>query len=303
MTRQAVRKFAALDYDDADTFVSINLGDEIQTIAARRFLPQVDTYINRENLRNPPINEPHKIILNGWFMHRPENWPPSEMLDPLLISIHITNIDPVDDFWNWNSVSATQSMLSGASKEYFHKKGPVGARDTATLRLLQEAGVDAYFSGCVTLTLPARDPKIQQDIIYCVDVPDSVRKHIEFIAESDVAETTHFNQETDGTARFQLASELLERYSSARGVVTTRLHCALPCLAMGVPVLLLDTAADAYRFDGLRDLLRCALPHDVINGEFDGWLSQLPANGEQHLPIRDALVKRISDFIAGNEGS
>ena len=57
--------------------------------------------------------------------------------------------------------------------------------------------------------------------------------------------------------RLSKARALLRRYSSAKLVITSRLHCALPCLALGTPVLLLrqDIQSDP-RFDGLRELVR-----------------------------------------------
>jgi len=70
-----------------------NLGDEIQSIAARRFLPTVDYVVYRDAL-NKPLRVDRaavKLILNGWFTHRPENWPPSAHLDPLITSFHLTD--------------------------------------------------------------------------------------------------------------------------------------------------------------------------------------------------------------------
>ena len=57
-------KYAALSFDTE------NIGDEIQSLAAQRFLPRIDYYINRDNLDDYPQhnNETIKIILNSWFM-------------------------------------------------------------------------------------------------------------------------------------------------------------------------------------------------------------------------------------------
>src|SRR5215210_5881842 len=84
------------------------------------------------------------MIMNGWFMHNPENWPPSENIVPLFTSIHI-------------NPDIGERMLSEKAIEYFKnyvkKYGPVGARDKGTERLLKSKGIAAYFSGCLTLTL------------------------------------------------------------------------------------------------------------------------------------------------------
>lgn len=38
--------YGLLNYD------SVNIGDEIQSIAAKKFLPKVDTFVNREKLKD-----------------------------------------------------------------------------------------------------------------------------------------------------------------------------------------------------------------------------------------------------------
>ncbi len=55
-----------------------NLGDEIQSIAARQFLPRVDGFIDRDRLvmSGRKKNANFKLILNGWYSHSPERWPP-----------------------------------------------------------------------------------------------------------------------------------------------------------------------------------------------------------------------------------
>jgi len=58
------------------TYRTENIGDEIQSIAARQFLPGVDIYVERDSLNNVVSDEKIKLIMNGWFTHKPENWPP-----------------------------------------------------------------------------------------------------------------------------------------------------------------------------------------------------------------------------------
>jgi hypothetical protein len=62
--------------------------------------------------------EPVKLIMNGWFMHKSENWPPAKQIVLLITSFHITP-------------KAAERMLSEKGieylKEYVKKYGPVGA--------------------------------------------------------------------------------------------------------------------------------------------------------------------------------
>jgi Polysaccharide pyruvyl transferase. len=122
------------------TYRTENIGDEIQSIAARQFLPRVDIYVERDSLNKVVSDEKIKLIINGWFTHKPENWPPSPDIEPLFISFHITP-------------SAAQQLSSPQSIKYFKQHEPIGCRDYYTVNLLKKEGVDAYFSGCLTLTL------------------------------------------------------------------------------------------------------------------------------------------------------
>jgi len=115
-----------------------NAGDYIQGLAARQFLPEVDSFINRERL--PAFSgPPTKMIMNGWYMHRPQNWPPSADTIPLFVSFHLTP-------------KTADSFLDDAHVAYLEQYR-VGARDHATLERFQAKGIDAYLSGCLILTL------------------------------------------------------------------------------------------------------------------------------------------------------
>ena len=73
------------------TAASTNLGDEIQALAARRFLPRVDRLVERERIDADPGGDgPTRVIVNGWFMHDPRRWPPHPKLEPLPISLHLS---------------------------------------------------------------------------------------------------------------------------------------------------------------------------------------------------------------------
>ena len=52
-------------------------------------------------------------------------------------------------------------MLTDEAQAYLRRHGPVGCRDWNTVFLLLSAGIDAFFSGCLTTTVdalfPARD--------------------------------------------------------------------------------------------------------------------------------------------------
>lgn len=273
-------KYGLLKYRDQES----NIGDYIQSLAAKRFLPKVDVLISREELNKS--KEDVFIILNGWFMHHPENWPPSKTLKPKFLSFHI------NDF-------AKELMTNDASISYYKKHEPIGCRDKFTVQLLKDKGVDAYYSGCLTLTLEKEkyERNEKNDIIFCdilshkndvVEknkkslwkivrnphklvikktsalinsyknnkqtqnllkklVPDEIRNKAIYLTNQNFEVTTH-------EEKFEIAEDLLAKYASAKLVVTSRIHVALPRLAFATPVIFIHPERDTSRFSGLIDL-------------------------------------------------
>jgi polysaccharide pyruvyl transferase len=279
-----------------------NLGDEIQSIAARRFLPSVDLVVDRESLdRNPRFNRTFfHVILNGWFMHRPHRWPPHPHVRPLITSFHLSNEILIQ---NQSGVSAANALLEGRAREYLIEHEPIGARDLATLELLERKGVRAFFSGCLSLTLARPTVAGRRDYV-CVNNldPESVA-FVQARTAARVIQTTHTDWLTIGFARrMRKAEALLSLYAGAKCVITSRLHCALPCIALGTPVLLVTLQNDNYRFSGLADLIRCCTREAFLSGlaEFD--IEHPTPNSEGHLALRQRLAESVAAFVADAGG-
>ena len=68
-----------------------NIGDDIQTLAAIDLLHKNDitryACVEREELNNYN-GEPLALIMNGWFLHNLQNFPPSDKIKPLFISFY-----------------------------------------------------------------------------------------------------------------------------------------------------------------------------------------------------------------------
>jgi len=260
-----------MTYDFQDRF---NVGDYIQSLAARQFLPRVDRYICREALHEYTGPE-MKLIMNGHFMRHPANWPPSPGINPLLISFHI-------------NARRAAGMLVEKGVEYLKKHQPIGCRDLSTLELLKDKGVEGYFSSCLTLTLGGRYRHKSDENVFFVDVlfryPTwstvfrSFNSFQKSVKSGDIALLGRRDRMIEGLfgkeliqaaeqitheypagefptedSRFELADRILKRYEKARLVVTSRIHCALPCLAMGTPVIFVNGGfreAQARRFTG-----------------------------------------------------
>lgn len=311
-----------------------NVGDYVQAIAARQYLPNVDVYRDREELHNYN-GEEIKMIMNGWYMHNPANWPPSENINPLYVSMHINS-------------SVYNEMTNDKSVAHFIKNQPIGCRDTATADLLKSKGIDAYFSGCLTLTLGQTYKRTKENIsdeILIIDplfhyfgVKEMINKPIkllsrirrgrffEFMLKNKVLKENfskeilqkakHITQiipETTVENNFKIADDYLRRLCNAKLVITSRIHCALPCLAMGTPVIFLNGGFEGYgnrfnsRFGGLIDFFN-RIDVDLNskisrNFNYDGKieLDKIPQNKTLHVQFANDLIQKCEHFITSTK--
>lgn len=330
-------KYGLFIYEESHNNL-INIGDYVQSIAARQFLPRVDLFVERDQI-NSLEEEEVKIIMNGWFTHRPENWPPSENVHPLFVSFHL------------NKTVSEKMMSSKDIVNYFKAKGPIGCRDFASMQRMQEAGIDAYYSGCLTTTLnyngnlfqekPIRENKIiLADVLFKDDLRlrfkrnklyiireilrgdivnlNKVRKYIDkLIPQENMEETSfltcYYDVNTSEEQRFEQAHKILKELASAKVVVTSRIHIALPCLALGTPVLFvfggqLTDRGEFKRLDGIINMMNVLVDDDfdtssehlkgisfLRSGEID-W-NNPPKNPDHYLKIREDLISKCESFV------
>lgn len=148
------------------------------------------------------------------------------------------------------------SLLSGEASEGLHLKQyePIGCRDVHTYKELLERGIDAYLSGCLSLTLPYQFPNYKErDKVYIVDIPDKYKDILPDCIKKDAVYETHVFH--GGSVSENYSRELYSKYiNEARLIITSRLHCALPCLAAGLPVIFLCEKR-SFRLDWLEKLI------------------------------------------------
>jgi len=316
--------YSLLTYDFKGHF---NLGDYIQSLAAKQFLPQIDQYINREKLSDYSGSNT-KMIMNGWYMRHTDHWPPSPKITPLFISFHM------------NTKRASE-MLRSNGLNYLKKHEPVGCRDTNTFKLLKDNNIRAYFSNCLTLTLgnsyrhsPEKDI-LFVDVLFKYPTLKSVfksfnsfqkslkngeffllgkrKKVIQKIFGNNIFQaikviTHHYSCDLFPTeaSRFELAEKTLKQYEKAKLVITSRIHCALPCLAMGTPVIFIDggfeSLSEQCRLDGICQLFNTIeitkTGHIASNFNLNAFqlTGSLPVRNE-HLKYLETLNNSCEEFI------
>jgi len=305
---------------------SHNLGDEVQSIAASQLLPRVDAYIPRERMDEFVVDGRTKLMCNGFFMVEPDHWPPAQGIEPLFISMHVSS-----------RYGALEKMIDPALKDYYNSFGPIGCRDRRTATLFKEIGVDAYFSGCATLTLENPfGPEEKTDEIILVDPFYKYQNedYRRYLAQSiiprehrhRVVEITHalpLDHQVSPEEKIRRAKALLDRYAKASLVITSRIHAALPCLGLGTPVIFVNSGYNrkfgAERFSGLMDFFntldadqlpipsRKPLFKVLRNLRFHRLFrvkplsidfNDPPANKQLHIPYADAIRKRVAEWVA-----
>lgn len=245
-----------------------NIGDDILTYAAKRFLPQVDYYIDREALDTfiPENKEYVSVILNGWYLHNTYAFPPSPYIVPLFIGIH----------FNKDIISGDYSYLDGNVTTYLQKYGPVGCRDRKTLEALQAQNIKSFFSGCLTLTLKQYPDVKKTHNIVLTDVPPEVEQYVRGkMPERNIISMTHkLSPEEVGKSWQEREIKLenyLKTYQGAELVITSRLHCALPSIALGTPVILIGKFDEDYydRLESFASYYSCYSKEDILEGKAD----------------------------------
>ena len=272
-----------------------NIGDDVQSYAAKRFLPTVDYVIDREALDTfDSHGEVVKAIMNGWYMYSKFNWPPASVIDPLWVAMHISE----NDYFGIG-----ERFLEGIGGDYLRHYAPIGARDVSTLEMLERNHIPAYLSGCLTLTIPQFDNVEKTNEVLLVDLDEKseaiVRKM--YPAENFQSVTHNVNAEEysalSAEDRLQRVEKLLRRYQGAKCVITSRLHCALPCLALRTPVLLVYKREYAPRMQSFLTLLHYTEIDSFDEGvrAFDP--ANPKANSEAYMPIREELSRRCREFL------
>lgn len=230
-----------------------NIGDEVQSFGTELHLPTHDGFVDRDNLVNlDPDAEKFALIMNGWYSNDPKNClPAADCVVPIFWGFHLNHAHQTDKYF-----------LSGERLEYLKKHQPIGCRDPKTTELLQNAGVEAFYSKCLTHTFPLREQKEYSEIILA-DVRDIPVPQDLFDAGR---ETTQFEKDYYGNEIKRAKAKVnLDLYKNAKLVITSKIHCAMPCVAMGVPVIYFGNPSE-YRVQVLKDMGVTVYkkPHKII---------------------------------------
>lgn len=220
-----------------NTVPMINIGDHIMGLAIERIYDEM--HIPEEERVDILQTDVHcydgeyVVLPMTMYLDYSEGYtfPLSRRIIPVFIGIHM--LAEMGDLRYMNQ---------------YQNFGPFGCRDEATMLSMRKNGLDAYISGCLSmLSVTRRSEACIGDKVFLVDVPNSLYDYIPQNIMNDVEVLSHIfdyskmkmSEKESQKLGTQLAIERLEYYRQhAKLVVTSRLHCALPCLSMGIPVIL-----------------------------------------------------------------
>lgn len=299
-SKEGEPKFGLLAYRES------NIGDDIQALAALQFLPRVDYFVHRDSIGEftpSAVGERVKICLNGWFLGS-RSWPPTEYVKPLFISFHLGRHHYAED----SRFGGKDFMLEKKSIAYLKEHEPIGCRDLTTAQLLRSKNIAAHFSGCLTMTLTSEQVgsphSFAREEILLVEPQLDMRNLLARIPPQLRLNASLVSHQTLLTGppelRMRTASRMLARYATAKLVITSRLHCALPCLAFGTPVLFVPPSHDVGRLPGLVELFNPVSVSEGVITEPISW-NNPPPNPTKHLAIAEKLISDCCSFFGGRQ--
>lgn len=182
--------------------------------------------------------------------------------------------------------------------EFLKKHEPVGCRDERTYKTLSDFGVNAYLSGCLTATWPRRKENLEkQSKVFIIDHAKGLKDYIPYALKKNAVKDTHIFYERFENPKL-VAKNRYDRYKNeARLVITSLLHCASPCMAMGIPVILTKDKL-SYRFGWLDTLLPIYSPEEY--GEIN-WNPNSVVYENHKKTLRELFEKRMKGLDASNE--
>jgi len=316
-----MKKVAVLSYSNSN-----NLGDPIQSLAAKALLGQAaDLEMDRDHL-DTYTGSARGIVLNGWFMDKPEHWPPAVQLDPLFISFHL-------------NPTAEKKMTRPDGIAYFKKHEPIGCRDLYTQKTLEQKGIKTYYSACLTLSLqrnvivPPQTPRKGILALSCLErmLPEvnfeqgispkgllstaiqvlkfpskyvkykKAQQRLRAFLQHQNQPITYRSQRIpkileDGAQFKALALDQLKAIATAEHVITSRIHTALPAVALGTPVILLSDGLEHpnqwSRMEGMEQFFPILSTHDLKTFSLKALRP-----GKAHLPYVDLQKEKITAFL------
>lgn len=269
----------------------VNLGDFIQSDATEQAIRKVIEGATFQPWVRSELTwydrEPAICVMQGWYENETLGFLPNRRVLPVWIGTHFSRETR-------ESLACLLSFNRDAFRDWVF-----GCRDLSTLRWCREHGLEAYLSRCLTLTLPRAEQATRGKSVFLVGPSawrEAVFAHLPAELREDVVQTDHYEGfprsliPADAQHDLRLAREWLTRYrDEARLVITNRIHCAQPCVAMGTPTVLIAPQYDEEeRLSTIRGILPIWTMRDWVAGRV-----QLPSRAPDIEPLKRDLLENL----------
>jgi len=233
------------------TYTTGNIGDDVQSLALaqRHLLGEPDLWMDRDRFGDYAEAGPVHLVANGFFLCPRRDGGGLDFPPPP--NVRVTYV----------ALCASNVPDTPAARAHFAVSGPIGCRDEHTLRWCQRHGYEPYFASCPSCLLerdfdavggdaPAYDPA---GPIVLVDVdprrlPPFGRSGRPFLCLTNRVRPGDY---AGAAQRFAALRSRLRVLRGAALVITNRLHVAMPCLGLGVPVVMVETGELPFRLGAL----------------------------------------------------
>lgn len=255
-----------------------NLGDQVQLLVFDYIYQQME--IAKEDI----VYIEKTADYDGEPVILPVNMPLGDYFEHGFVERFSSNITPV-----FLGLTLWRDKLSQEDVDYLRRHEPIGCRDERTFCIVQAHGIQAYLGGCATAVLPRRTWKesSKNGKVFLIDAPEELKEYMPSEILENAIICTHTLCDTQRETK-EIAIERYRQYAEeASLVITSLLHAASPCMAMGIPVILARDCV-SYRFGWIDKLLHIYTPdeYDKIN-----W-NPAPVAYEQHKQYLLEFIKK-----------
>lgn len=291
-----------------------NTGDTIQSLAAAEYLPSIDAFLHYWNLRDWDEQGCFKVIMNGYW--HPEfffkkSFQMSKGIGRQKMTFISDNIMPFFISTHVATRGEHAPELYTDLKNMFTKCGTIYTRDAVSAEVLKQNAQKAEMSGCLTLTLKKSNVE-KRDYIVVSDISDDLKAFLSKQTTRKIYDISSWISGDYGLiGELLFAENMLKFLQSAHCVISSRMHIALPCLALGTPTLLafrhniadfahIEKLSQNDRFSGMSHLLYSSIESEYINNYDMFSVDNPPNNKDDYLPLREFMIKKCNDFIGSS---
>jgi len=165
------------------------------------------------------------LVCSGWFIWKQNNrfhLPPPSWIKPIYTSFHINDPELLKDTLVTDNLRLHQ---------------PIGCRDMSTVSLLREYNIEAYFSGCLTMTFNLRDSNlgftVSENFI-------DINVFVDWDTKNECNKTQSIKYSCE-KANINISVQNMYNYMFANNVTTSRLHVWLPLFCNNANTTIINT--------------------------------------------------------------